>query len=48
MLGEPLSAAFFAYLILGEGITIWYVLGGFVLILAIINLVVSSQQSKNV
>ncbi|MHA1945063.1 MAG: DMT family transporter [Candidatus Hodarchaeales archaeon] len=48
MLGEPLSAAFLAYLILGEGITIWYVLGGFVLILAITNLVVSSHQSKNV
>jgi drug/metabolite transporter (DMT)-like permease len=47
MLGEPLSAAFLAYLILGEGITIWYVLGGFILILAITNSIVSSQQSKN-
>ena len=48
MLGEPLSAAFLAYLILGERITIWYVLGGFVLIFAIINLIVSSQQSRKV
>ncbi len=47
MLGEPLSAAFFAFLILSEEITIWYLLGGFVLLLAIANLVVASQQSTN-
>ena len=47
MLCEPISAAFFAYLILGEGITIWYVLGGFVLLLAIANLVINTHQSSN-
>ena len=46
MLGEPLSAAFLAYLILSEEITFWYLLGGFVLILAIINLVVASPNSN--
>ena len=47
MLGEPVSAALFAYLILSEEITIWYILGGFVLLLAIANLVLASQKTKS-
>ncbi|MCK4849617.1 MAG: DMT family transporter [Candidatus Heimdallarchaeota archaeon] len=46
MLGEPISAALFAFLILSEEITIWYILGGFVLSLAIVNLVRASQQTE--
>ncbi|MHA1443372.1 MAG: DMT family transporter [Candidatus Hodarchaeales archaeon] len=47
MLGEPVSAALFAFLILSEEITIWYILGGFVLLLAIANLVLASQKTKS-
>ena len=41
--GEPIAAAVLGYLILSEQITIWYLVGGFFLLLAIINIVVSAD-----
>ncbi|MHA1975432.1 MAG: DMT family transporter [Candidatus Hodarchaeales archaeon] len=37
-LGEPIAAIFLGYIFLAEPITIWYLIGGFFLLLAILNI----------
>ncbi len=43
-LGEPIAAAILGYWILSEQITIWYLVGGFFLLLAIINIIATSNS----
>ncbi|MHA2174236.1 MAG: DMT family transporter [Candidatus Hodarchaeales archaeon] len=44
LLGEPVAAIILGLVILSEPITFWYIAGGFVLIIAIINLIISEQD----
>ena len=45
-LGEPIAAVILGYLILTEPITKWYLLGGFFLLLAIINILSTANKTR--
>jgi drug/metabolite transporter (DMT)-like permease len=44
LLGEPIAAMILGLLILSEPITIWYIAGGVILMLAIVNLVITKED----